>query len=229
MITSKIIKGVNRHGIRVVPNEYANDGGIGDVDPLDKICFISNEWDSFRDDYRDGRHHFHSKSVMDYLLASKEGLMPKERIGYHIDTKNLNTIIHFIPIYYTRDKKRKGEVNSHGGLGKITKKQIPNDEREVTRAYLEPLVTKYDPKGKPGIRSPSHLNPALDRTAFKHQFIHWGRMLYYETVEGVNRWSENPFPHITTRGMALYLIDLTLRKTFSYNEARSILKGKHWD
>ncbi len=245
---NKVASGVSRHGIRTVPNEY-----IGDVDPLDKINFISNETDAFRDDYRDGRWHPHSKSIMDYLIASTNGIMPTRPVNLNLDTTSPDTRIRFKPIYYTRSrtkwqKKVKGEVNPGGGLGRITEDMIPEDERKVTRRYelevevradgiTEDRVIGKDENGNDivkhflenRVRSPSHLNPAFDRAALNHTFIHWGRMLYYETVDGVNKWSENPFPHITTRGIAKYLIDLTLRKTFSFNEARRILKGHQWD
>ena len=47
-----------KHGhIRLIPKEY-----IGDLDPLDKLMFVYNEWDSFRDDFRDGRYHPYSKT-----------------------------------------------------------------------------------------------------------------------------------------------------------------------
>ena len=237
ILRNKVTNGIKRYGIRTVPEEY-----VGDVEPLEKISFISNETDAFRDDFRDGRWHPHSKSIMDYLIASTKGIIPTKPINFDIDTTNLSTRIRFVPIYYTKgeskyDLKRKGELNPNGGLGDTD--MIPDDERRVSRRYeleTEIKVDSLDPEQdkKPKtllnqVRIPNHLNPAFDRAALNHEFIHWGRMLYYEPTEGINKWSENPFPHITTRGIAKYLIDLTLRKTFSFSEARQILKGHTWD
>jgi len=60
-----------------------------------------------------------------------------------------------------------------------------------------------------GVRRPTHLNPAFDRRALNvpaSNFIHWGRMYYYEDTSGINRWSENPFPKISTRGLSKWII-----------------------
>lgn len=218
--------------IRKVPAEY-----VGDMDPLDKISFISNETDAFRDDFRDGRVHSHSKSSMDYIIASADNIIPEEPINFPIETLDPEVRIRFRPIYYTEadfgtgnltDEQNKllGTVNPRGGMGRIREENIPNDERQVSRRYT--METEFG-KRENKVRKPTHLDPAFDRAAITHTFIHWGRMYYYETTSGINRWSENPFPHVTTRGFAKYLINLTLMKSFKYSEARNALKGHKWD
>ena len=81
------------------------------------------------------------------------------------------------------------------------------------------------------VRKPTPFNPAFDRTALNSEYLHWGRMYYYETPDGITKWSENPFPHFTTRGLSKYLIDLTIRNTFLFEEARQTLAslGEKWD
>ena len=37
--------------------------------------------------------------------------------------------------------------------------------------------------------------------------------------DGVNRWSENPYPHISTRGISKYIIHRILNDAFYYNQA----------
>ena len=229
------IEGINYNTIRRVDNAF-----VEDLDPMEKLCYMSNEWDSYRDDYRDGRWHKHSKTSMCYILERKA--TPQDPIHFDINTKSINVRIKFVPIYFTSGPN-KGEVNPNGGMGHITTRNIPNDERKVSRIY--DMDTSCDvpnpPLGSPGhnpeqakrpktllhqVRRPSHLNPSFDRAALTHEFIHWGRMFYYEGVEGINKWSENPFPHVTTRGIGKYIIDLVLRSTFSYNDARNLLKGE---
>ncbi|MBS3158915.1 hypothetical protein J4206_06530 [Candidatus Woesearchaeota archaeon] len=56
-------------------------------------------------------------------------------------------------------------------------------------------------------------------------WVHWGRMYYYEDTSGINKYSENPDPTIGTRGIAKYLIDRVLREAFTFEEAREVLKG----
>ncbi len=215
---------------------------VGDVDPLDKICFISNEWDSFRDDFRDGRFHPNSKSSMDYLIAELDGITPYNPIKFRIKTTDIETRIRFKPIYYTEaggaSKDLCGNIDPKGGLGEISTDNIPEDERLVTRRYemkINAENAKPDKDGKVKeetlklVRKPRHLNPAFDRSAIGHDFIHWGRMLYYETPDGIEKWSENPFPHVATRGFGKYLINLVLNNTYSLEEARRVLKGHLWD
>ncbi len=206
---------------------------VEDLDPLDKLCFMSNEWDSYRDDYRDGRWHKHSKTSMCYILERE--VTPQTPIKFDINTRSQNVRIEFKPIYFTNGPNR-GKLNPEGGMGRITSRNIPYDERNVSRIYdMETSWKVPNPSNnreqakRPQtllhqVRRPTHLNPAFDRAALKHDFIHWGRMFYYEGVEGINKWSENPFPHIATRGIAKYIIDLVLRSTLSFSDARKILK-----
>ena len=104
---NKVTKGINVKGkygekylkkyIRKVPDEWVHDGGIGDVEPLDKISFISNETDAYRDDFRDGRFHPHSKSSMDYIIAGLFRINSTQSMDAFdkIDTKDLKTRIMF--------------------------------------------------------------------------------------------------------------------------------------
>lgn len=227
MIVNKIQRGVNeiirrvRRGIRHVDPKF-----VGDLDPLDKISFISNEWDAYRDDFRDGRFHKHSKTSMDYIIAGTKGITPLQPITFDV-TLDKDTIINFEPIY-----DENGNVSS-----KLPNNiRIPDDERQVTRTYemeIELGQIRGGVKGKDNIlpknRKPTPFDPAFDRSVLNIGYLHWGRMLYYETIEGINRWSENPFPHITTRGIAKYLIDLAIRRTFSFEEAAQSLEGHEWD
>lgn len=229
---NKVVDGVKKstpYGkIRKIPDKRF----IGDIDPLDKISFISNETDSFRDDFRDGRYHWHSKSSMDYVIAGLFGINPVVPITLRINTQDPETRIKFRPVYYTKvdttDKAKIGMIYDKEirGLGINPSRIIPEDEKKVSR--------KYDMETEAGIlkdevRKPTHLNPAFDRAALDHKFIHWGRMLYYETTDGINKWSENPFPHVATRGLAKYIIDFVLRNSFSFENARNTLKGGEWD
>src|SRR3989338_2535318 len=94
--TTLNVDGVRYERVRKVPDPDF----VIDLDPLDKICFMSNEWDSYRDDYRDGRWHKHTKTSMCYILERKA--TPQDPIKYDVDTKKLSVRIKFIPIYYTK-------------------------------------------------------------------------------------------------------------------------------
>ena len=59
--------------VRVLPHEYHNDL-VTDLDPLEVANYIHNEWDSYRDDLRDGRYHPDSLTVLDYTMAITKGV-----------------------------------------------------------------------------------------------------------------------------------------------------------
>lgn len=194
----KADNGVRRYGVRKVDKSF-----ITEIDILDMAMFIYNEWDAYRDDFRDGRYHPYSKSIMDYLIAAHNGVMPNKKMNIHFDpTKDYKT---FMP---------------------IKKESLPKDEQQVTQVYtMRVFNTETNQfEDKDGIRRPTHLNPAFDRVDLYKGILHWGRMYYYETPDGINRWSENPFPHISSRGIAKYLIDSTIRKTYRFEDAREALR-----
>lgn len=53
----------HRH-IRIVKPEW-----VEDCDFLDIVCWLTNEWDEYRDDLRDGRYHPGSLTAIDYAMA----------------------------------------------------------------------------------------------------------------------------------------------------------------
>ena len=59
--------------------------------------------------------------------------------------------------------------------------------------------------------------------------MHWGCMYYYEWSYKANRWSENPFPHISTRGIALYIQFLVASDVWYYKEGEEALKNHKFD
>lgn len=224
---AKVKLGVKRYGIRRIDKRF-----VGDLDLLDTAMFIENQWDAYRDDYRDGRYHPYSKSIMDYLKVSKLKIIPTKNINIHFDP--MKEYIEFKPIeeYKITDKEDRDNHELKEEEYKIIyRKNIPDDEKDIKRIYKMRVFCIDENKYEylVGIRRPSHLNPAFDRTALHSSIIHWGRMYYYENTDGINRWSENPFPHVSSRGIAKYLIDTAIWTTYNFEEARNALKGKEYD
>lgn len=225
----KIIEKIDRmkalgkaRAIRKIDPDFVNY-----LDILEMATYISNEWDTFRDDLRDGRHHPWSKTSDDYVI-SIEGFgmyvpyqvrkirFPMRYIGGNcnpIDLSNTNQYS------YIKAKPELFETNEFE----------PPDEKNINRRFRMKLLDgrfyptdemlRDDPYAN--AREPTHLNPAFDRRAinFAAGWIHWGRMYYYEWPDGVNRWSENPYPHISTRGISKYIIHRILNDAFYYKQA----------
>ena len=80
-----------------------------------------------------------------------------------------------------------------------------------------------------GTRIPTKYNTAFDRRAEKFNYMHWGVMYYYEWSQNVNKWSENPFPHISTRGIALYIAHRVASDVWYYKEGEDVLEGHKFD
>jgi len=80
-----------------------------------------------------------------------------------------------------------------------------------------------------GERKPTKYNPAFDRRAENLDYVYWGRMYWYEWISAVGRWSENPFPHVSTRGIALYIAHLVATDVWNYKDGEDALEGHKFD
>ena len=215
---AKVVNGIGAvppYNIRAVPNSAF----VKDLDILEMATYIYNEFDSYRDDLRDGRYHLWSKTTTDYVMAA-EGISTKDyrTFGTLPYSRGLTSFVPKAPIplsYYP--------MSDYVSASPNTFLSVPNDERLVTRDFhMKCNVTLPNDDQTPGLpdnilageRKPTALNPAFDRRAMTSKsdvgqdrfFIHWGRMYYYEDTIGINKWSENPFPQVSTRGIAKWMI-----------------------
>ncbi|MBI4452591.1 hypothetical protein HY637_04120 [Candidatus Woesearchaeota archaeon] len=223
-----------RVGIRKVDKRFTTDQAY--LDLLEMSVYIYNEVDAVRDDLRDGRYHPYSKSTTDYIFHAEGGL--------DIDVNKLT-----IPSEILKEPIRLefNPFNMHSDYGYVKARPsyfnrgVPKEEIQVTRKYIykdvvvdkrksgetaPKLVLRYNKElyknpDKWPERKPTNLNPAFDRRAINRKvpFIHWGRMMYYEEPDGINKWSENPYPHISTRGLAKYIIYWIAVRTNNLAEA----------
>ena len=212
----------------------------GHIDLLELGTIIYSGWDSFRDDLRDGRYHKHSKSVGDYVIEGEGGFddkfgapfqkawvqLPGEigrRKGFYMKRRGVINVP-ITPIGINLD------VENRDNIIKATpdwfNKKLPFDERNITQDYTMRL---HDGTFTSGIRRPTKYNPAFDRRAQNLDFVYWGRMYYYRWSGEINEWDENPFPHISTRGIALYIDYLVKSDVWDYNDAIKALKGRKFD
>ena len=244
---AEIIKRINhikQHGIRVVDKKFATDQAY--LDLLEMAVYIYVEVDSVRDDLRDGRYHKHSKTTTDYIIHAEGGLeinpnrfttvreILKEPIRLEFNQFGDQFDNPFGP---------GGYINAYPDFfngrdiltGRISEGLVPKEELEVTRNYrikeykrdpvtgAESFGYEQDTQGKPIFkeRKPTNISPAFDRRALNRAapLIHWGRMYYYEDIEGINKWSENPYPHISTRGVAKYMMYWLATKAFNFSQA----------
>ncbi|MBI3035896.1 hypothetical protein HYY71_06255 [Candidatus Woesearchaeota archaeon] len=223
---AKVNNGV-AHGIREVPEIF-----VRDLDILEAATYIYNEFDAYRDDFRDKRYHKHSKTTTDYILAIEgiSTILTEKKVSElggtggitaedykrfsKLPFRVLETGAHIpkeeIPFSF---QPMRNYITAHPSMFM----NVPEDERRITREYqmkLNPPEGSFLPYGiEEGIRQPTHLNPGFDRRGLKavtykveDNFIHWGRMYYYEDTRGINKWSENPFPAVSTRGLAKWII-----------------------
>ena len=225
------------NGLR--PIRYLKDGRFyGHVDLLELGHIIYSDWDSFRDDLRDGRFHPYSKSAGDYVIEAmgnfdeqlgapyfkglylarskgtgirRKGVVPLGTTGIYANVADKNVLIKARP-----DKEFLG----------IDFNKVPKEERDVTRNYK---MRMPDGSFIEGERKPTKYNPAFDRRAENLDYVYWGRMYWYEWISAVGRWSENPFPHISTRGIALYIAHLVATDVWNYKDAEDVLEGHKFD
>ena len=219
------------------PKRYLKDERFyGYVDLLELGHIIFSDWDSFRDDLRDGRFHPHSKSAGDYVIEAmgnfdeqlgapyfkgwylarskgiggirRRGVIPLSTTGIYTNVADKNVLTKARP-----DKEFLG----------IDFNKVPKEERAITRNYK---MRMPDGSFIEGERKPTKYNPAFDRRAENLDYVYWGRMYWYEWISAVGRWSENPFPHVSTRGIALYIAHLVATDVWNSKDA---LEGHKFD
>lgn len=159
--------------------------------------YIEIEWDNFRDDIRDGRYHTNSMTAYDYTSFI---------MGKHM------------PFADAESKIDRGEIDNET-LSKI---------RKYTMKITEDGTKYWDFQD---IRKASNLNPAFDRRALKSElYKNWkfpGRIFYYTYSMPGNIDSDilpkKYDPHVTTRGLSMYIIHKVLSQTMYLDEARRVL------
>lgn len=208
---------IRANGIRVVDKRFVTDQAY--LDLLEMAVYIYNEVDSVRDDTRDARYHPHSKTTTDYIIHSEGGLtidVNKLKIPREILKKPIG--LRFNP-FSTND--RYGYIQA---MPEYFNENIPAEEIAVKRNYQimeTDSVTFQFGRGPVRERTPTNISPAFDRRAMNCgvPLIHWGRMYYYEDTEGINKWSENPYPRISSRGVAKYIMYWIAVRTQNLSEA----------
>ncbi|MBI2139804.1 hypothetical protein HYU14_02680 [Candidatus Woesearchaeota archaeon] len=186
---------------RVIPEEYHDL--ITDVDALEMVNYIFNEWDEYRDDLRDGRYHPHSLTVMDYIMANNP---TPEGAWDFVD----------VPVF------RQNKGKNIEAAKKLADPPMPGRKsfRDYTLRFRHPHTTK---KGDTfnevsPTREATNLNPACDfRVLSEHLmeegllgFMYIGKKRYYEHVENVPK-NEQISPVLTTRGMSMFFIEYICR------------------
>ncbi|MBI2659958.1 hypothetical protein HYX07_02255 [Candidatus Woesearchaeota archaeon] len=219
---AKVDNGVLKGGIRRIPKIF-----VKDLDLLLAALYMFHELDAVRDSLRTGFDYPYSKTAMDYFLAS-EGL---STIFYEGDRTfapgELRKICGPMPynmgtepvIPKERITKDFNPMKEYIAASPSDFMDVPDDEKRVTREYQMKLnLDEYDYTIEKGIRKPSQLNPAYDRSALNCKVLdfHWGRMHYYGSKEEINQWSECPFPKNSSRGLPK-------------NVANRLLKELYWD
>ncbi len=219
---------------------FKDDRFYGYVDLMEMGSMIYSYWDSFRDDLRDGRYHPHSKSIGDYVIEGEGGFSPIKGAPY---IRSWKPGLGRIGIFFPRGKipkKETGIDKTKQDLIKATPadfENVPEDEKNVMREFRMRISdTEFYPKDSNSSdsktwakRKPTKYNPAFDRRARDLDYVFWGNMYYYRWVGNITEWSENPFPHISTRGLAHYLFYRAATDVWNYTDAEKALEGLEMD
>lgn len=250
------IKGaLNQRTIRYVDDKKF----YGKVDLLDAATILFGVWDEVRDDLRDGRYHKHSKSVGDYviegmggfdeelaapylkrsitygtiskgLFITRRGIISTESAALKIDLRDLKVLRDSKPSDFENTKDHPNTIPKEEDLiSRKFKFRIPEGVSLPTKYLRDNIIKTSNGNFLIGERRPTKYNPGFDRRAETFHFMHWGKMYYYRWSGYTTEWSENPFPHISTRGIALYIAFLTASDVWYYKEGEDALKGHKFD
>ena len=169
------------------------------------------------------------------MHLKRRGIFPAKNAAINVKVEN--------PEVYIMAQPSDFENPKHPVTGKILNYSIvPEDEDTIKRDFkfrIPDSVTNSPnrddiistPNGNflIGTRTPTKYNPAFDRRAANFKYMHWGCMYYYRWPGYPNEWSENPFPHVSTRGIALYISYLVGSDVWYYKEGEESLKGHKFD
>ena len=218
----KHIEEVKAHGIRTVDPNFGNDNAY--IDLLEMAVFIYNELDALRDDLRDGRYHPFSKTTTDYIIRAEGGLNVDANKPTHVRDPLKKAMEIKFDTAHDKSQETLGYVKAEPSNFEDASSK---EEKKVTRGYDMRWFEGGTESLKEGKRKPTTFNPAFDRRALDSEqpLIHWGRLLYYENSTGINRVSVNPYPVMSTRGIAKYIVYWLAVKTKTLEEASTIAKS----
>jgi hypothetical protein len=189
-------------------------------------AYVANEWDAFRDDLRDGRFHGDSITTMEYIMAEIPAL------GDEWKTKRTSEIRY--PELMRSPRKRGYKMNLTADNG--TKFSIYGERKP---SQISPA---FDIRAK------------SNAFAGGRTWTHIGRKYYHEDANGIGEWevhkrlSNGTFawisaeqvphavrgesdvtklkgdPHMSSRGLSMYIIDHICREGKSLAEIQTDLK-----
>jgi len=166
------------------------------------------------------------------LYVTRKGIIPKKSAAVNVriedpkyykyaKPKDFDTTEKHPNVVYDDAIKRDFKMKLTADIAKIPGFSARNSLEHIETT---PFGTFYN-----GTRIPTKYNTAFDRRAEKFNYMHWGVMYYYEWSQNVNKWSENPFPHISTRGIALYIAHRVASDVWYYKEGEDVLEGHKFD
>jgi hypothetical protein len=185
---------------------------IRDEDLLRISEWVVNEYDSYRDDLRDGRYHPESLTVTDYIMANHPAAGGEWEIR---DEKEIRT-----------DKNnrnndfRKYVMRLHDGRTIEGIRRADNLNPAFDLRAFEP-----ETKGRVGVAIKHKVKMWNDSSKVEEwDWFHTGRKYYYADCEEINT-EEQDYPVVTTRGISMFLIDKFLSEGELMDEVHQDLKA----
>ena len=165
------------------------------------------------------------------MFVTRRGMIPIKSAAINVNFRDHQTLVMAKPSDFENTINHLNVIpKEEEAISRKFKLRIPEGVNLPTR-YRRDDITRT-PQGNflEGTRRVTKYNPAFDRRAETFgNYMHWGKMYYYRWSGYSNEWSENPFPQISTRGIALYIAFLTATDVWHYSEGEQSLKGHKYD
>ena len=173
------------------------------------------------------------------MFVTRRGIIPTKSAAINLNLKDKNVLINATPHWFENTKQNPKFPKEEDSISRKFKLRLPEGvnlpQNRIGSGSDEDLK-----KGKDivqtqngnfllGERKPTKYNPAFDRRAENFPYMFQGKMYYYRWSGYSNEWTENPFPLISTRGIALYIAFLTATDVWYYAEGEQALKGHKFD
>lgn len=182
------------------------------IDTLELANYLTNMHDTYRDDLRDGRYHYHTMTIMDYVEANNPS------------TWNL---WEFDPTKTEDDLENRQDPFTGEAIG----------QKYVNIDFTRPVFLRGGFLGAIPLRTALYKvistdkNPAFDLRWIKRpnrriDWKHIGRKYYYDVPDHVFAIAgQNKEPHISSRGVSMYIIEKLMRELRPWTEVMEELNA----
>lgn len=235
--------------VRGIPKHLYNNWTVA-CDPFDVLTWRNNELDTYRDDYRDGRYHPYSRTHYDYdlYIAEHDGNVHDEWVSNVIKVginEEVTSKAHGRSIskesWATEYEKKPYRAYRGRPISAGKQKWVRRSSDKIPAFDLKALKAMQSTERVPikrRIEKEDGTIDTIDTEVIVHGWYHIGRLYYWAEPFWTMIWWARSDPegdkrcrsaHITTRGIAKYIVHKVMHRTMNLKDAQDLFEEKKID